>query len=303
MGPRDRAVAAARDRVGGRLVERPHARVGAQDAHPRQVREHLRALADEALDLRPGDLVVVRIGDLDVGRAEDRDGVDGDHDVAVGRAVAAVDHRVGHPVVVDQHRALAGRHLDADVGEGRDLARPGARRGDHELGPDPRDRAGLLVAQRHLGDPVPLDLHADDALVGERLAAVPASVGEHRVDQHPRLDGAVRDAEGAADLRVERRLPGQEVRDLDLVAVHAAGVAVVGERLDVVVGVVGRRDEVAAGVLDARRRDPPQHAVLVDALAGGELVLARRSGRRSGAGRGTGRWSRCRSRCAPRAGT
>ena len=56
--------------------------------------------------------VHVRVVDRHLGRAEDRDRVDRDHDVAVVGRVAAVDDGIGHPLVEDEHRALAGRHRE-----------------------------------------------------------------------------------------------------------------------------------------------------------------------------------------------
>ena len=229
--------------------------------------------------------------------------MDRDHDVAVGGPVAAVDHRVGHAVVVDQHRALAGRHLDRHAGERGDLARPGAGRGDHEFGPHPRHRAGALVAEGHLGDPAPACLHAHDAVVRERVAAAAAGVPDRGLDQLPRLDGAVRHAERAADLRVERGLPRQEVRHPDLLEVaRRSGCSCRRTRRR------SRRDRRAS-----RRSSHPCPRRWPGRSAAGpgsprctpapRACPCPRSGRRSGGARGTGPWCRCRSRSARRAGT
>ena len=215
--------------------------------------------------------------------------------------VAAVDDRVGHAVVVDEHRALAGRHLHVHAGMGGDLTRPGARCGDHELRPDLGHRAVALVAQRGGDDPAALAIEADDPLVAERLGAVEARVRQRRLDELPRLDRPVRHAEGPPDLPVERGLLREQVRDLHLVAVHAARVAVVRERRR-----RSRRGRPASP--RSSRRCPPRSTARSAAARGSPRCTrgrpagpSGRSGHRSAAGRDSGRWSRSRSRCARRA--
>src|SRR5450759_2641077 len=99
-------------RLGGWMGERPNAREGGQETQLAKVGEELLALANQRCHLVAGDLVPSRVLNALLGRAEDGDRVDGDHDVAVGGLVAAVDHRVGHALVEDEHRALAGVHRD-----------------------------------------------------------------------------------------------------------------------------------------------------------------------------------------------
>ena len=100
-----------------------------------------------------------------------------------------------------------------------------------------------------------------------------ARVGDVGLDELPRLHGAIGQLEGAADARIERRLAPERLGDRDLLAVDVGGVACRLEAGDVVVRILGRGDEQAARVLDARGGDPPQDAVLGDALARSERVL------------------------------
>jgi hypothetical protein len=110
-----------------------------------EVGEELRPLHHERLDLVPVDPVHVRIVDRDLGRAEDCNLVDRNHDVAVARSMAAIDHRIGHALVEDQHRALAGRHRKPGPGQRCDPAGPRAGGGDHEPRRDSRHRTRSLV--------------------------------------------------------------------------------------------------------------------------------------------------------------
>src|SRR5664280_1727599 len=214
-----------------------------------------------------GELVRVRVLHALLGGAEDRDRVDGDHDVAVGRLVAAIDHRVGHALVEDEHRALARVHRHGEVHHRGDLARPGTRARDHEAGRDARHASRSLVAERRRHDPAAVAFHAHQALIGPGVAAVNARVGDVGFDELPWLHGAIRQLEGAADARIERRLAPERLGDRDLLAVHVGGVACRLEAGDVVIRILGRGDEQAARVLDARGGDPPQDAVLGDAFA------------------------------------
>ena len=262
-----------RGHLGGWLVERPHAGIGAEETHLPEVGEELLALADQGRHLVARDLVVVRILDALLGRAQDGNRVDGHHDVAVRGLVAAVDHRVGHALVVDEHRALAGVHRDGHVDHRRDLPGPGTRTRDDEPGRDARQAPGVLVADGCRDDPVTVALHRHEPLVGHGLAAAGARVRDVRFDEVPRLDGAIRQLEDAADAGVEGRLAPQRLLDRDLLAVDVGGKAGRRKRIDVVVGIVRRGDEEASRVLDAGRCDATEDAVLRDALARGERVL------------------------------
>ncbi len=199
--------------------------------------------------------------------------MDRDHDVPVGGLVAAVDDRVGHPLVEDEHRALARMHRHRHVDEGGDLAGPCACARDHEARGDARQASRSLVVQRRRHDPVAVALHSHEPLVRPCVAPVDAGVGEVGFDELPGLHGAVRQPEDAADARVEGGLASERLGDRDLLAVDVGRDAGGREALDVVVGVVRRCDEEPAGVLDAGRCDATEDPVLGDALAGGERVL------------------------------
>ena len=186
-----------------RIVERPDATVGAQQAHPAEPREQLLALVEELVHLGPADLPIVRVGDVDVGRAEDRHGPDRDHDVPVGRLVAAVDHRIGHALVEHEHRALAGRHRELCPGHCRDLPAPRTGGRHHLAG-----HHAVLGAAADVDDPCgqqPLAraVEPDDAVVRQRCASERRGIGHVALDQRPRLDRCVRNGEGAPDPRVE----------------------------------------------------------------------------------------------------
>ncbi len=158
MRPRDLAAILRRGRghLGGWLVERPHAGVGAQEPHLPEVGEELLALADQGRHLVARDLVLVRVLHALFGRAQDGDRVNGHHDVAVGGLVAAVDDRVGHALVVDEHRALAGVHRDGHADHRGNLPGPGARARDDEPGRDAGRAPGALVADGRRDDPLAL---------------------------------------------------------------------------------------------------------------------------------------------------
>ncbi len=274
VGPRDLAAVLDRSRRLVVLVERSDAGVRAQQAHLRQVREELRALNHQLRDFLAADTVDVRILDGDLRRPEDGDLVDRHHDVAVGRAVAAIDDRIGHPLVEDEHRALAGRHRELDPRKRGHAARPRTRGGDDESRRDAGDGAAPPVSEIDRDDPLAGgQLHGDRAVIRPDQGTSRARVGDGSFDQLPRLQRAVGDAEGAADGGVERRFAAEEVGDIDVFAGDARGDARRGEPIEVLLGIVRRRDEVAAGILDAGRGDPPQDPVLGDALAGGGGVL------------------------------
>ena len=176
VGSRDRAVVAGLD-VGGWLVERANAGIGPQQAHLAKPREEFLAFGDERRHFLAADLIHIRVCDADVGGAEDGDGVDGDHDVAVAGLVTAVDDRVRHTLVVDEHHALAGPHLELYTGQGRNLTCPRAGRRHHEPDGDLGRRAGAFVTNGRGHYPLPCLFKCDDAVVGPGLAAVSPGVG------------------------------------------------------------------------------------------------------------------------------
>ena len=262
-------------RLGGTLilVERSNPGICPQQAHARQCGEEPSPLGDELGDLGPTHLVAIRVLDVNLGGAQDRDRVDRDHDVAVARPVAAVDDRVGHALVEDEHRALARRHCQVDPGQARHLPGPGPRRGDHGPERHPVDRPAAHIRDLGRQQTPAGSLEADEPVVRPGLAAPIPCVGQVGFDQLPRLQRPVRHLESTPDRRVERRLPSQEVPHGHFLARHAAGRAGIGERRHVLVGVVRGSHEVAAGVLDAGGCDPAQDAVFVNALAGRQGVL------------------------------
>ena len=255
------------------LVERPDAGVGPEEAHPGQLGKQSSSLHDEFGHLGSADLIAIRVLNMDLGGAQDRDGVDRDHDVAIAWSMAAVDDRVGHALVEDEHRALARGHRQLDPGQARNLPGPGTRRGHESTERHSADRPGADVRDLGREQPLARSVEPDQSVVGTGLATPTPRVGQVGLDQLPRLHGRVRHTEGTPNRRVEGRLPAQEVPHGHLLARHAAGRAGARKVGQVVVGVARGGHEVTAGVLDAGGCDPAQDAILVDALAGGQRVL------------------------------
>ena len=135
------------------LVQRPDAGIGAEQAHPRQVGEELRALGEQQGDLFAADAIDIRVFDRLLCRAKDRHRVDGHHDVAVVGPVTAVDHRVGHPLVEHEHRAFARRHRQMDARETGDQPGPRARGRNDDPRQDGRHTAAPLVDDLRAEDP------------------------------------------------------------------------------------------------------------------------------------------------------
>ena len=187
-------------RAGGLLgIERPDARVSTQDAQVSEVRKELLALGHELRDLVALDVVDIRIGHADLGRSQDRDGVNRHHDVAVARDVAAVDDRVGHTLVVDQHRSLARRHVEPDAGERGNAPGPCSRGRHHEAGGDAVDRAGPDVGDGHRADEGAVALDLDDLPIRQSPAVAVLGVAQVGFDQLPRLERRVGNAERPSD--------------------------------------------------------------------------------------------------------
>ena len=249
------------------FVQRPDARPGPQRAHLAEAGHHLLALFQQLAHFPALDAGVVRVGHVDRGRADDGHGADRHQDVAVAGRVAAVDDGVDEAVGHRDHRALAGAHGDRAAGHAGDLPGPRARGVDDQRGGQVALVARAPVAHGCAGHLAARDRQADDLVVGEHRAALGLDGRAERSQHVEGVGRGIRDAEGAGDGRVERRLFLEHLRDADLRGLDVAFAAGVDPLVRVGRVVVGGRDEEAAGVLDGVRHDPAQDAVLLDALA------------------------------------
>ena len=222
---------------------------------------------------RHGYAVAFLEGDARGRGADDADGVARDQDVGVGRLAAAVDDHVVDAVREDEQRSLGGKHAHVHAGQPGHAVSPDAA-GVHD------DRcveipflAGLAVDRVHAGNRIALADESRDFRMEPDLAAVQFGVQHVGRAQAERVDAAVRDADGADQVGVDRgfEAPGQvRVDDLSADARLAAGV---NEGLLVSEVVFREGDEQAVRLFDAVRGDLPQDHVLLDALGGGFRVV------------------------------
>ena len=195
-----------------------------------------------------------------------------------------------------QHGALAGDHLQGDIGRGGDLAGPGPGGVDHQVGVNlnflvlhqvaadcPANARRQRAAARRLALALRVALEAraafaqqpDGFVVHQHLRAVLARRGGVQLGGEEGIGGPIRHAEAAPDLRVEQRLFFEHLRQRHLFHRDAGLLAACHEALGVS-GVVFRgEDEEAAGIFDALRHDAAQDAVLFDALMGRLRVFDR----------------------------
>ena len=197
----------------GVLEQRPHARPHAQRARLAEARDELLAVVEHRVDLVLEDRVIVGVLRVHIGRPDHADGPDRHDDVAVGRHLAAVDHRVDEPVVHRDHDPPPREDPDAlDAGHLGDLARPrpggvdGHPRLDFSLLPRAR------VAHARTRDLIAVTRDPHDRVVGHHLrAAHPGPVCE-RPDELPDLHVPVGDARMRARSRGAAAAPGAAPR-------------------------------------------------------------------------------------------
>ena len=214
--------------------------------------------------------------------AEDGDRPARHQDVAVAGGPQPVDDVAGHPVVVDQQRALGIQQIDVGTaGEAGDVHRPGAPRVDDLPGAYRQRREGPVVATDGGADLAVDDLETQQLGVG----TVEAAVGEPGViDVRQRevkgIDGGVGNPAGPDQAVREVRLELARLGDGQLVAADTRAPAelgkFVGERR--IIALDG--DEQATGRLDAMRRQPLQQLVFLPAFdrrfeVGGDVAGAR----------------------------
>ena len=203
--------------------------------------------------------------------------MDRDHDVAVAGRVAAIDARIGHPLVVDEHRALARRHRELDAGQAGDAPGPRPRcRYDHfgATRSTVPDRMSAIERPRYGRRSAPCRRPG-----GSRASLPRARARQGCRPIAPRLDGGVRDAEGAPDAgfiagsAAARRRPALPRTERPMRR-SARGTPRRSPR-----GRPGSR-RTARRCPRCTTGDPPQDAVLVDALARRDRVLRHVTGAR-----------------------
>jgi hypothetical protein len=178
-------------------------------------------------------------------------------------------------VVHGDHDPLARQDGDLAAGKLGDLPRPGPRRVDDDLRPDPKLLPGQLVLHQRADDRVAVAFDVEHAMVGEDLGAVlPRRPGASR-DELPGVEARVGNGEGPRDRRVEAGFHAQRLRDGDLLEQNAGLAATLRELVAEGRIVPLRRHEQAAGVLDAVGRDAAQDGVLPHALHCRDRVLHR----------------------------
>ena len=150
--------------------------------------------------------------------AHDRERALRHDDVAVARAVQAVDHHVAEAPAHREHHAGRGPDRHVDAGHPRDLLGPRAGRVHHDVGVDPRLAAGHQVAHRRAGHGALLHDQARHVDVVQELGAVRLR-GREEAQRHPhRVHRGVGHAHGGLQLRVQVGLQAQ-----GLLAGSAAG--------------------------------------------------------------------------------
>ena len=227
------------------------------------------ARVEHLLDFVAFDDEVVRVLGAHVRGADDRDGVDGDEDVAVGGVDEAVDHGVDQPVVHRDHDAPPRDDFDVPLpGELGDLAGPRARRVDDGPAFDVHILVEFVRVADDPGDGAVADLDPRDAVVGQDFRAV-GHGGLRRAPHHaPAVDRAVLDRDGAEDRRVEAGLPAQGLGDGDLLEGHTGLGRARYEPGGVVLVVAVDGDEQAAGAFDGVGVDAFEDGVLLCAFGG-----------------------------------
>ena len=266
-------VAARRVVVGA--DQRPDAGVGPQDAGGGEGRGHLGALGDQERDFigRNGHIVTFFERNARRGRPDDADRVARHQDIGIRRFSAAVDDQIVHPVGEDQQGAFGGIHADVDAGQVRDGASPDAAGVDRDRCVEIFFFAGDLVPGMDAPDRVAFPDEPGDFRMQPDLAAVKLGIQHIGRTKAERVHAAVRHADGADQVRIDRRLqpPGQvRIDDFSADARLPAGVH---EGLLVTQVIFRQGDEQAVGLFDAVRRDPAQDPVLFDTFFGGFRIV------------------------------
>ena len=251
-----------------RVEEGPATGVRAQDSRPRKARNQPVTIVEKRLDLFARNVDVVGVSDVDVGGAEDADGVHRNEDVSISGGCQPVHHRGCDAAIHDQHRAFPRAHAQRRTAERGDLASPGAGRVDQDLAADGSSFRGPPVLKLDaLNRPVSCPHHADEGLIPHRLRSMLSGRSQVGFDQLPGLEGGILHGVGGTDIPIQHGLGREQPVERHRLDQDARCGARVGKCRQVVVWITRGCDEVATGELQAAWGDATEDHVLARAIA------------------------------------
>jgi len=130
-----------------------------------------------------------------------------------------------------------------------------------------------VVVHDGAADQATLDRQCGDLRIRPDVGAIVVRGREEAQRQPHRVDRPVRDPHRRLELRVEIRLQSQRVGGRRRLRRNPAGGAALQERLEIVEVFLGHGDEQSVIELERPRADPPEHPILLDALARGVAVV------------------------------
>ncbi len=154
------------------------------------------------------------------------------------------------------------------AGQRCDGFRPRPGRVDRRLTADARRLAGAHIDDIDAGQTSLFDVETLCAVVGQELRSCPLGTILQRVQQIPRVAGAIGDFVDCDQLGIEGAFALARFGDRDLVRGDAHVLAASQPLVDIALVVTGAENEVAAGILQHVGRDLAQQQILVDALFG-----------------------------------